>query len=116
MDKIEELTKRLIDFRRQRDWEQFHKPKDLAISLCLEAAELLEHFQWKSDKEVMDYVNSEALNKIQQEVADIAIYLLLICKDLKIDLYEAVSKKITKNEMRYPVEKSKGRSDKYNKL
>lgn len=116
MDKIIELTERLIKFRRERDWEKFHKPKDIAISLCLESAELLEHFQWKSDDEINRYIQSEALSKIKEEVADITIYILLFCKDLNIDLYDEVVKKINKNEARYPVDKAKGRADKYDKL
>ncbi|MCX8069372.1 MAG: nucleotide pyrophosphohydrolase [Thermodesulfovibrionales bacterium] len=116
MDKIKELTERLIEFRRQRDWEQFHKPKDLAISLCLESAELLEHFQWKSDEEISNYIRGVEIEKLKEETADIAIYLLLFCHDLKIDLYNEVLKKIQKNETRYPVEKAKGKADKYNKL
>lgn len=113
MDELLRLTERLLEFRRQRDWERFHKPKDVALSLCLEAAELLEHFQWKTDEEIKAYLQSDALEAVKEEIADIAIYLLLFCNDAKIDLIDAISKKIEKNEARYPADKCRGRADKY---
>ncbi len=115
MDDLNRLTDRLVDFRHQRQWERFHKPKDLALSICIEAAELLEHFQWKGDEEVADYLTSDALEEIKEEVADIAIYLLLFCRDNNIDLLDAISKKIEKNEARYPTALCKGKADKYDK-
>jgi dCTP diphosphatase len=112
---IKELTKRIIDFRDARDWKQFHNPKDLAISLSLEAAEVLEHFQWKSEKEIEEYVKNSK-EEIAAELADVLNYLLLTAHDLNIDIADALDKKIDKSEMKYPVEKAKGNAKKYDKL
>lgn len=113
---IAALVERLLSFRREREWEQFHLPKDLAISVVLEAAELLEEFQWKTDAEVQRHLEEGGLQRVKEEVADIAIYLLLISHDLGFDLFEEIGRKIGKNEERYPVEKSKGSAKKYDKL
>jgi len=115
MDKIQKLTERIIAFRDARDWKQFHKPKDLAISLSLEASEVLEHFQWKSEKEIKEYIKTDK-EHIADELADVLNYLLVLSHDLGIDIIEAEEKKITKNENKYPVEKAKGKHTKYNKL
>ncbi len=109
-----ELLQKLIEFRRERDWEQFHSPKDLAISLSLEASELLEWFQWKSDQEIAAKLNSDKRVDLEDEVADVVAYLSYLCHDIGIDINEVVNKKIHKNALKYPVEKVKGRSDKYN--
>ena len=106
----------LLKFRNERDWEQFHRPKDLAISIVLEAAELLEEFQWKTDEEVKKYLAGDGLNAVREEIADIAIYLLLMSNDLWIDPVAAIKDKIRKNEAKYPVSKAKGSSKKYDKL
>lgn len=106
----------LLQFRRERDWEQFHRPKDLAVSVVLEAAELLEVFQWKTDDEVKAHLAGEGMARVKEEIADIAIYILLLSHDLGIDLAAAVKDKIRQNELRYPVGKSRGRADKYDKL
>ncbi|MCC6345828.1 MAG: nucleotide pyrophosphohydrolase [Nitrospirales bacterium] len=110
------IIERLLSFRREREWEQFHRPKDLAISLVLEAAELLEEFQWKSDEEVRAHLGGEGGERVAEEIADVAIYLLLLSHDLGIDLPASIVKKIEKNEKRYPVEKAKGSSKKYDAL
>lgn len=115
MKSIEELTKKIIAFRDARDWKQFHNPKDLAISLCLEAAEVLEHFQWKSKEEIEEYIKTHK-EHISEELADVLYWILLISNDLNIDILDAFNKKIEKNEMKYPVSKSKGKHTKYNKL
>jgi len=115
MNKIEELTKKIIAFRDARDWKQFHAPKDLAISLSLEAGEVLEHFQWKNKEEVEEYIKTNK-SDIGEELADVLYWVLLMGYDLKIDMSEALEKKILKNETRYPVEKVKGKHTKYNKL
>lgn len=114
-EEITKLTKRIIAFRDARDWKQFHKPKDLAISLALEASEVLEHFQWKSEVEIDDYVKTHK-EHIGEELADVFNYLLIMAHDLDIDLIEAEEKKITKNEEKYPVEKARGVATKYNSL
>ena len=115
MADIKALTKRLTDFRDERDWKQFHNPKDVALSLVLEATEVMEHFQWKSPSEIADYVKSNK-DEIADELADVLNWVLLMCHDLDIDILAAAEKKITKNEAKYPVEKAKGRHTKYTKL
>ena len=109
-----EIVKKLIDFRRERDWEQFHTPKDLAISLSIEASELLEWFQWCTDEQITQKLNSNKREALEDEVADVVAYLTYLCNDLDIDINKAVEAKIKKNAIKYPVEKVKGRSDKYN--
>lgn len=109
---IEQLIERIRAFRDERDWKQFHNPKDMAISLNLEAAELLEHFQWKNEEELEAYVR-EKKHEISEELADVLYWLLLIANDCDIDLAEAFEKKMKRNEEKYPIEKAKGRSAKY---
>ncbi|MCY6372442.1 nucleotide pyrophosphohydrolase [Clostridium ganghwense] len=113
---IEELTKKIIQFRDNRDWKQFHNPKDLAISLGIEAGELLECFQWKTNEEIKELLQSEKKIKVQEEIADVAMYLLFLCNETNINLEEAILDKIKKNEEKYPVSKSKGNAKKYNEL
>lgn len=115
MPNIEELTKRIIAFREGRDWKQFHNAKDLAISLTLEASEVLEHFQWKSKEEIEKYIKTNK-DDIGEELADVLYCVLLLSHDLDVDILDAMDKKLKKNELKYPVEKSKGRNVKYNKL
>lgn len=102
-------------FRDQRDWMQFHDPKNMSISIVLEAAELLEHFQWKTKKEAQNYIKKHK-DEIEDEIADIAAYLFKLADNLDIDLVTAMKNKIEKNRKKYPVEKSKGRHTKYNRL
>lgn len=115
MKNIDELTKRIVAFRDARDWKQFHNPKDVALSLVLEAAEVMEHFQWKSKEEIEKYVE---INKkeIGEELADTLYWILLMSHDLKINILEALDEKISINEEKYPVEKAKGKHTKYNEL
>ncbi|WP_462335625.1 nucleotide pyrophosphohydrolase [Fusobacterium varium] len=108
-DKIKEIIKK---FRDDREWSQFHNPKDLAISLSIEAAELLECFQWKSSAEA----EKNNYQDIKYEMADVAIYLLLMCDKMGINLLDAIEEKMKLNEKKYPVEKAKGCSKKYNEL
>src|ERR1035437_5005628 len=115
MEKIAEITKRIIAFRNARDWKQFHNPKDVALSLVLEATEVMEHFQWKNKKEIEKYV-IEAKGEIGEELADVLYWVLLMSHDLKIDVLDALDKKMKKNEAKYPVEKAKGKHTKYDKL
>jgi len=109
-----ELLQQLIDFRKERDWEQFHNPKDLAISLSIEVAELLEWFQWRTNAEIEAQLASDKRQALEDELADVAVYLTYLCHDLGVDLNKAVAAKMIKNAEKYPVEKVKGRSDKYN--
>ncbi|PIT88271.1 MAG: nucleotide pyrophosphohydrolase [Candidatus Magasanikbacteria bacterium CG10_big_fil_rev_8_21_14_0_10_36_32] len=115
MDSVKELTKKIITFRDARDWKQFHNPKDSAISLVLEAGEVLEHFQWKNKEEMEEYVKTYK-EHIGEELADVLSWILLMSYDLDIDIVDALEKKYKKNEDKYPVEKAKGKHTKYNKL
>jgi NTP pyrophosphatase (non-canonical NTP hydrolase) len=115
MENLKNLTKRIIEFRDARDWKQFHNPKDVALSLVLEAAEVMEHFQWKSREEMEQYIKTDK-NEIGEELADVLYWVLLMSHDLKIDILGALERKILKNEGKYPVEKAKGKHTKYNKL
>lgn len=109
---FEEAAEKALSFRKERDWEQFHNPKDIAISISLEASELLEIFQWSG-------ADLEVLNKREhatEELADVAIYCVYMAKALGVDLPEAMSAKIDTNAAKYPVEKAKGTSKKYTEL
>ncbi len=112
---IEQLQKDIIAFRDARDWKQFHNPKDSAISLALEAAEVLEHFQWKSKEEVEKYVK-ENRGEIADELSDVMYWILLMTNDLGIDIIDASYKKLKKNAAKYPLSKAKGKHTKYDKL
>jgi NTP pyrophosphatase (non-canonical NTP hydrolase) len=112
---LKDLYLKLLDFRRDRDWEQFHNPKNLAISISLEAAELLENFQWQNLEESLKFAQ-ENKEKISEEVADLLIYIFYLCNDLGIDFIDAIDKKIEVNSKKYPIDKSKGKSNKYNEL
>jgi len=115
MSNISEITKRIIAFRDARDWKQFHNPKDLALSLVLEASEVMEHFQWKNPKEIEEYLKTNKTD-IGEELADTLYWILLMGNDLGIDVMKALENKIEKNEAKYPVEKAKGKHTKYDKL
>jgi NTP pyrophosphatase (non-canonical NTP hydrolase) len=108
------LLEQLLAFRRERDWEQFHNPKDVAISLSIEAAELLEWFQWRNLDEIRDMLQSDKREQLEDEIADVAVYLSYLCHDLGIDLNQVVKNKMAKNAAKYPKERVKGRADKYN--
>lgn len=109
---MDKELQRVIRFIEERDWSQFHNPKDLAISLSLEAAELLEHFQWKNQTEIDAYLK-EHKGDVAEELVDVLYWVLLISHYLKIDLSEAFDQKMTKNDAKYPVSKAKGKHDKY---
>ena len=115
MSEITDLQKRIVEFRDARDWKQFHNPKDMAISLVLEAAEVIEHFQWKTPDEIHNHLdkNKDALSG---ELTDVLYWVLLMAHDLDIDLNKAFEKKMTENEAKYSVEKSKGNHKKYSEL
>jgi len=115
MDVIKTIIKKINKFRDDRDWLQFHDPKNMAVSIMIEAAELLEHFQWKTKDEVQEYIK-ENKAEIADEIADIAMYLFELTDNLGIDLIEAMDKKLIKNEIKYPIEKAKSKHTKYNKL
>lgn len=110
-DSIKELTEKIVAFRDARNWKQFHNPKDMAISISLEAAELLEVFQWSgSDVEVY---TDKKLEKVREELADVLIYAFLMGNDLGLDISEIVSSKLDENNRKYPAEKAYGKADKY---
>ena len=115
MNNINDLTERIIQFRDARDWKQFHNPKDLALSLVLEAGEVMEHFQWKNNEEMEKHVITNRA-EIGEELADVLYWVLLMSHDLDIDILGALEKKMEKNEDKYPVKKAKGTHTKYNKL
>jgi len=110
---IEELKFKLKEFAQVRDWEQFHSPKNLAMALSVEAAELLEHFQWMTEGQSSELAPQRQA-AVAFELADIFIFLLRISDQLNIDLMEVTKRKMEINDKRYPVEKVKGSSKKYN--
>lgn len=111
-DSYYELKLRLRNFADERDWDQFHSPKNLAMALIAEAAELIEHFQWLTQKE-STIIQGDKLEAVRMELADIMIYLIRIADKLDVDLLQAVDKKININEQKYPVDKVKGKHKKY---
>ena len=115
MEEIKAITQKIKKFRDERDWMQFHDPKNMAVSIILEASELLEHFQWKAIEEVEECTRAHHAD-IKDEIADIALYLFELADNLGINLTEAMEQKLKKNEMKYPVAKAKGKHTKYNKL
>lgn len=108
MERLDELLKRIDKFNKDRDWDQFHSPCNLAKSISIESGELLECFQWNSDKFNMD--------DVKEELADVLNYCLQMCNVLNADPIEIVNNKMDVTEKKYPVEKAKGVSTKYNKL
>ena len=105
---IEKINK----FRNDRDWRKFHNEKDLAISISLEASELLELFQWKESKDV----TSKSLKRIKEELADVFIYSIMLADNLNLDIENIIDEKLEKNARKYPVEISKGSNKKYTEL
>lgn len=109
MSNIERITAALLKFRDDRDWKQFHNPKDLAIALNIESSELLENFLWKS----ADEANQD---KVKEELADVLAYALLLANHFNFHIEDIVLEKIAKNALKYPAEKAKGSAKKYNEL
>lgn len=109
MTDSQEIIKALLQFRNERDWEQFHNPKDLALAINIEAAELLELFLWKKSEEA-------DIEKIKEELADVLAYTFLLAEKYDLDVKEIVLEKIKKNAEKYPVDKAKGIATKYNEL
>lgn len=104
---MEILKEKIVEFTKERDWDQFHSPENLSKSIVIEAGELLECFQWNSNYD---------LDEVCDELADVINYCILLSDKLEVDLKEIVLKKIEKNKIKYPVSKAKGKSTKYNKL
>ena len=109
---LNSVRKKLLEFRNSRDWEQFHDGKNLALSLSLEASEVLELFQWTKDNDIQE----GKLDELQDELSDVFLYTILIAEKYDIDLIDSALKKIDKNIEKYPVDKSKGSSKKYDEL
>ena len=108
----EETIEKILKFRDERDWKQFHNPKDLDISLSLEAAELLEVFQWSGT----DVVCADKKAKVAEELADVLVYCTLMADSCELDMDEIVQDKMKQNSEKYPVDKAKGKSNKYSEL
>lgn len=115
MPDISELQKLVVEFRDERDWQQFHNPKDMAISLSLEAAEVLEHFQWKTPEEINVHLESKK-QELSGELADVLYWVLLMSHDMDIDIAQSFLAKQEKNAAKYPIEKAKGSHKKYTEL
>jgi NTP pyrophosphatase (non-canonical NTP hydrolase) len=115
MDDIEKITEKIKKFRDERDWMKFHNHKDMALSLVLEATEVLEHFQWKWPEEVISYGKAHK-EELSEELADVAMYLFELADNLGINLRRAMLKKLKINSCKYPVEKARGKHTKYDKL
>ena len=115
MNEIESLRNQLRTFAADRDWDQFHSPKNLAAALAVEASELLEHFQWLTEAQSQQ-LPPEAFSEVGNEVADVLLYLIRISDKLGIDLIAAANAKIVLNAEKYPVEKARGSSRKYTEL
>jgi len=114
-DNLKVLRARLAEFAAERDWDQFHNPKNLAMALAGEAGEVLEHFQWLTFEQASD-LPTEMREEVALECADVLLFLLRLCDKLDIDLAAAAEKKLRLNAKKYPVEKSRGKATKYNKL
>lgn len=113
VEPYEQARARLRSFVEERDWDQFHAPKDLAMSVAIEAGELLELFQWRDPAQA---IGEEERRRIAEELADVAMYLVLLADKTGVDLWPAVEAKLAENARRYPVERAKGRADKYDRL
>jgi len=109
MSDIKEITQELKKFRDERDWEQFHNPKDLALAINIEAGELLENYLWKESSEAN-------IDKVKEELADVFSYAFLLAEKYNFDVKEIVLEKIKLNSKKYPIDKSKGTAKKYNEL
>ena len=109
MSDFKEVTKALIKFRDERDWEQFHNPKDLALAISIEAGELLELFLWKKHEEADK-------DKVKEELADVFAFAFQLAEKYNFDVKDIVLEKIKKNEEKYPIDKTKGTAKKYNEL
>lgn len=115
VDGLRELRDSLRAFAAARDWDQFHTPKNLAIALSVEAAELLEHFQWSSEEQSKDLAQ-EWIALVEEEMADVLLYLVRLSDKLDVDLLRAARRKMARNAEKYPVDKAKGSARKYTQI
>ena len=109
MGDLQQLTEALLNFRDERDWEQFHNSKDLSLALSVEASELLELFLWKGNEDV----SSE---RLKEELGDVLMYAILLAEKHQLNLDEVIQEKLTQNNQKYPVQKARGNATKYDKL
>ncbi len=114
-DRLEALRAQLRAFVAERDWDQFHTPKNLAMALVAEAGELVEHFQWLTPEQSSDLAPATRA-EVELEIADVLLFLLRLCDKLDVDPIAVAGKKLDLNRQKYPVEKAKGRATKYDKL
>mgnify|MGYP001570928296 CR=1 FL=1 len=112
---VQELKNKVKKFCEDRDWDKYHNPKDLAIGIITEASELLEHFRFKSEEDITQLLKSKK-QEVSEELADVLYFVLRLAQKHDIDLATALEKKLRKNELKYPVNKSKGSNKKYNEL
>jgi NTP pyrophosphatase (non-canonical NTP hydrolase) len=110
---FEQIKKQVRQFVVERDWDQFHSPKNLSMALIVEAAEMVEHFQWLTEEQSCN-LTPDKLAEVELELADIQIYLISLAEKLKLDLVAAAEKKLALNAQKYPVDKARGNSKKYN--
>lgn len=111
-----EIQGKIRDFAEERDWVQFHTPKNLTMALSIEASELMEHFQWLTSAESEQIMDGAKATAVRHEMADVAVYLLRLADLLKVDLAQAIEEKMQLNAQKYPVEKAKGHARKYDEL
>lgn len=117
LDSFDAAVQRIVEFRDDRDWGQFHKPKDLAAALSIEAAELLELFLWRRADEIEELVGRQDFKiLLEEELGDVLIYALLLCHETGVEPGEAIAEKLCKNEERYPVDLARGTAKKYDEL
>jgi dCTP diphosphatase len=116
-DSIAGLQDRIKTFSEERDWDQFHTPKNLIMAATTEMGELAEVLQWKSDEEAAEFLKSQyGKERISEEIADVAIYLIRLCQKLDLNFVQILSEKISQNDEKYPIDKSRGTSKKYTDL
>lgn len=113
---FDKLTDEILQFRDERDWKQFHSPKNLAVSMAIEAAELMELFQWTRDADEERKVVMERAEPLRDEIADVLIYALLLCHEAGVEPGAAIRAKVEKNRASYPAERAKGSAKKYTEL
>ena len=112
MSEFEHIKSRLRTFVSDRDWDQFHSPKNLAMALSVEVAELVEHFQWLTEESSQN-LKADKLDEVADEIADVQLYLIRLADKLEVDILKAVEQKMEKNEAKYPADKVRGSSKKY---
>ena len=113
MQSLEDIRQGVAKFAKERDWDQFHSPKNLTMALSVEVAELMEHFQWLSEEQSRN-LDDETLKEVAKELADVQVYVVRLADRLNIDLFNAVTTKMQENAQKYPADKVRGSAKKYN--